>query len=100
MGGSAKCKASCPPALAAANLRGLRAQLERDNLQAGKGISITTLDRGCAVDTETREMTHLSQYEDIWDEVTEVRLPPEKVAAAWSAEIDFLEGFPVYKMGR
>ena len=72
-------------------------QIEYDKMVSGMGISVGSLDVGYNVDTETREMLHLPEYESIFDDVTGVQLPPEKVDLARRKEIEFLFGFPVYK---
>ena len=95
--GRAKCRANRPSALVAVILRGFKAQAEYDKMVNGMGVSVDSMDVGYNVDTETREMVHLPEYESIFDEVTGVQLPPEQVAPARRKEIEFLRSFPVYK---
>ena len=81
-------KPPVPEALVAFILRGFKAQVEYDKTVNSMGISAVGLDIGYNVDTETREMLHLPEYESIFDDVTGVQLPSRK-------EIEFLLGFPV-----
>ena len=68
-------------------MRGFKAQVEYDKTVNGMGISAVGLDVGYNVDTETREMLHLPEYESIFDDVTGVQLPPEKVDLARRMEV-------------
>ena len=90
--GRAKHKANYPSALVASILRGFKAQIEYDKIVNGMGISAVGLDVGYNVDTETREMLHLPEYEGIFDDITGAQLPPEKVDWARRKEIEFLLG--------
>ena len=58
------------------------------------------LDVGYNVDTETREMLHLPEYEGIFDDVAGAQLPPEKVDLARRKEIEFLLVFPRLQVRR
>ncbi|CAK0892587.1 unnamed protein product, partial [Prorocentrum cordatum] len=73
--GKAKRKAYYPPALVETILRGFEAQVLFDKMASGMGISHGT----------------------IFDDVIGAQLPPEKVAQARGADIEFLRSFPVYK---
>jgi len=39
----------------------------------------------------------LNEHEEIYDEVTGMKLPPDLVTAARQKELKYLKGFPVYE---
>ena len=102
LNGRTNLKANYFPTWIAALLTGMKKQLQQDKEQhvavGGDkvgGLSVMSLDKGYNVDIETREVRRRPEYEhiyeDVFDDITGVKLPHAEVQKARAEEIDFSE---------